>query len=380
MNENLSAFVGKLIEKNEFDIAEELCLVMLEDDQLDIPARQCLANIYLKMGRVDLALDQANTCKMVAETTGNNLEMSLELIADLEKIQLEGAEAELQESFYEKETKRWANHIFSVEFTEKLTEIVGQIVSDKLDVQPRPPQYLRDIKYDLLTEYRSGFAAQVDFKLINSITFPDWWDHFRYCLSKVTIDGVYMEFGVWTGGTINFAAGELPEKIFHGFDSFEGLPDSWGLHEVGYLSLDGKPPEVADNVQLHIGYFEDTLPGFLEEHQSPAAFVHIDCDIYSSTVTVLEALKDRLRPGTVIVFDEYFDDEKKAFDEFVGRYDILYKYLCYSIASSSDIFKSGPEHPGPPYYYAPIYSVAVVIEGFVTTQDDVRQVSSLSLT
>lgn len=50
------------------------------------------------------------------------------------------------------------------------------------------------------------------------------------------------------------------------------------------------------------GWFDETLPKFAAEVEGPAAFLHVDCDLYSSTRTVFEALGDRVVPGTVIVF------------------------------------------------------------------------------
>jgi hypothetical protein len=68
--------------------------------------------------------------------------------------------------------------------------------------------------------------------------------------------------------------------------------------------------------------FQDTLPRFLKSYSAPVAFLHIDCDLYSSTRFVLKALRYRLR-DTVVVFDEfsgpaaYDDNEGRAFTEFV---------------------------------------------------------------
>jgi hypothetical protein len=64
--------------------------------------------------------------------------------------------------------------------------------------------------------------------------------------------------------------------------------------------------------------------------------MHIDCDIYSSTVDILEGFADRIQAGTVVVFDEYFNypnwerHEYKAWQEFVERYDVAYEYLAYA--------------------------------------------------
>jgi predicted O-methyltransferase YrrM len=64
--------------------------------------------------------------------------------------------------------------------------------------------------------------------------------------------------------------------------------------------------------------------------------MNIDCDIYSSTKTVLELLANRVIPGTIIVFDEYIgnehwrDDEYKAFQETVAKYSWDYEYIAFS--------------------------------------------------
>ena len=51
------------------------------------------------------------------------------------------------------------------------------------------------------------------------------------------------------------------------------------------------------------GYFKDTLP---KEEIYPIAVAHIDCDLYSSTVEVLEFLKPRLVDGALLLFDDWF--------------------------------------------------------------------------
>jgi hypothetical protein len=66
-------------------------------------------------------------------------------------------------------------------------------------------------------------------------------------------------------------------------------------------------PHVSSNVTLIKGWFDQTLPPFLEKHPAPVSFLHVDCDLYSSTKTIFDSLRTRFRPGTVIVFDEYFN-------------------------------------------------------------------------
>lgn len=169
-------------------------------------------------------------------------------------------------------------------------------------------------------------------------------DVLRVALARAPKDGLVMEFGVGGGESIRrLAALAGPNRVVHGFDSFLGLPEDWpGRHEErGHYATAGRPPDAPANVRFHVGLFDDTLPGFLASEPGQAAFVHIDCDLYSSTATVLEALAPRLRRGTVIVFDEYFNypgwrnHEFRAFAEFVSRRNIRYDYLCWGFQQAA---------------------------------------------
>ncbi len=128
-------------------------------------------------------------------------------------------------------------------------------------------------------------------------------------------------------------------RPIHGFDSFEGLPEAWSGFNLGGKAFDvgGRLPRVPDNVKLHRGYFEASLPTWLEAHPGPVAFIHLDCDLYSSTKTVSAVCSaPRLEGGTVILFDEYFNypnweqHEFKAFQEFVAEHDVKYTYLAFA--------------------------------------------------
>jgi hypothetical protein len=157
----------------------------------------------------------------------------------------------------------------------------------------------------------------------------------EYALEQVRNDGLFLEFGVWNGTTINFIA-EHHRGLVHGFDSFEGLPEDWGIVPKGAYTTDGRIPEVRSNVRLHVGWFDQTLPDFVREHNERVAFLHVDCDLYSSTKTIFKFLGDRIVSGTVIVFDEYFnypgwrEHEYKAFQELVSEKKLHYRYLAYN--------------------------------------------------
>ena len=68
---------------------------------------------------------------------------------------------------------------------------------------------------------------------------------------------------------------------------------------AGMYSAGGRIPRVPKNVEFVVGWFEETLPKFLEKE--PIAFMNIDCDIYSATATIFENLGHLIVPGTVIV-------------------------------------------------------------------------------
>lgn len=156
-----------------------------------------------------------------------------------------------------------------------------------------------------------------------------------YALTQAKVDGHIFEFGVFKGSTLRYIAGKVnPEKV-HGFDSFEGLPKAWTGSTVDF-SVKGKLPKVPGNVTLHQGYFDQTLPQWVSQHEGPVSFIHVDCDLYSSTKIIFDKLGPRIASGTIIVFDEYFNypnwqqHEFKAFKEFVDANRIKYEYLCYA--------------------------------------------------
>lgn len=161
---------------------------------------------------------------------------------------------------------------------------------------------------------------------------------FEIGLGAAAVDGLVLEFGVRFGGSIRQIS-RLAGQDVHGFDSFEGLPESWHNAPKGSYSTQNVIPAVPDTVTLHQGWFEDTLPGFVEDHAGPVRFMNVDCDIYSSTMTIFEHLGPRIVPGTVIVFDEYIgyekwrDHEFKAFQECVDAHGWRYEYLCFSFVT-----------------------------------------------
>ncbi len=123
--------------------------------------------------------------------------------------------------------------------------------------------------------------------------------------------GIALELGVFRGASINRLAASDRDRTFFGFDSFRGLPEPWergsvGTHPAGHFAL-GRLPDVESNVVLVVGLFAVALPAFFGATTLPVDFVHIDCDLYRSTAVALAWIGPRLRPGSVLVFDELGD-------------------------------------------------------------------------
>jgi hypothetical protein len=138
-----------------------------------------------------------------------------------------------------------------------------------------------------------------------------------------------LEFGVYSGRTLRTIASTLSTTTVYGFDGFKGLPETWrpGYEKGEFGEMQGMPPpNVPENASLVIGWFAETLPEFVKAHAGKkVGFLHVDCDIYSSTKTIFDELArgNMFRDGTLITFDEAFnypgweEHEMKAFYEFL---------------------------------------------------------------
>lgn len=166
-------------------------------------------------------------------------------------------------------------------------------------------------------------------------TFDDPIATLEYALSLAPPDGMALEFGVYTGRTLKVIANVRKDNQVFGFDSFQGLPEDWRSNIPAGTFATEQLPDVS-GAELIVGWFNDTLPNFLAEHPGTVAFLHLDADLYSSTATVLEHVGPRLRPGSVILFDEYFNypgwekHEHRAWQEFLAKTGIECQYTAYT--------------------------------------------------
>jgi hypothetical protein len=149
--------------------------------------------------------------------------------------------------------------------------------------------------------------------------------------------GLFCEFGVYQGKTINYIARQIKTTIY-GFDSFKGLPEFWrdGFPAGTFDLKTGQLPKCESNVELITGWFEESLPPFVRSHSGPLLLLHVDCDLYSSTQTIFKLFGDRLVQGSVIIFDEYFNypgwqaHEHRAFVEYIQASGHRFEYICYN--------------------------------------------------
>ena len=191
----------------------------------------------------------------------------------------------------------------------------------------------RNIERKMQKEALNDTVNFVKKNMMHTSSFADRFSLIEYSLTFVKT-GLFMEFGVFKGKTINFIASKTDQTVY-GFDSFEGLPEDWreGFRK-GTFRLE-KIPIFRENVKIIEGWFEDTLPNFILENTGDCSFIHIDCDLYSSTKTIFDHIKTRIKSGCVIVFDEFFNypgwqhGEYKAFMEFVEKNNIKFEYIGY---------------------------------------------------
>jgi hypothetical protein len=144
---------------------------------------------------------------------------------------------------------------------------------------------------------------------------------------------LYLEFGVHEGDSLREWSRLLthPETKLHGFDSFEGLPETWSFVEgVGHFSTSGVVPTFADpRIEIFKGWFDDTLPAYSPPPHDRLV-VAIDADLYSSARVVLDTLTEAIVPGTFVYFDEFHDraHELRAFSDFLDRTGFVFRLFA----------------------------------------------------
>lgn len=143
------------------------------------------------------------------------------------------------------------------------------------------------------------------------------WDYnkryklYEFLLNHEQLTGPvnYLEFGVAEGHSFKWWAEHNKDTSsrFYGFDTFTGLPEDWDQFRAGDMSVGGNVPQINDSrVKFLKGLFQDTLPPFLNGFDNTARkILHLDADLYTSTLYVLTYLAPYLKNGDILMFDEF---------------------------------------------------------------------------
>jgi hypothetical protein len=179
-----------------------------------------------------------------------------------------------------------------------------------------------------------AFVAAHPFHVI-----PDRRDLHHHVMTLVAGGGpiTYLEFGVHKGESLRWwvEGNHDPSSRFRGFDSFEGLPEDWNArYRKGHFSTGRMPPSIDDpRCGFEVGWFQNTLPKFLQsDNLHGRVVVHLDADLYSSTLLVLFALAPVLKRGDVLIFDDFTDTLHvfRALNEFLSAYPLRLRPLARS--------------------------------------------------
>jgi hypothetical protein len=139
-------------------------------------------------------------------------------------------------------------------------------------------------------------------------------------VKKCEVSGDYLEFGVWQGRTFAAACFLAMERQldmqFWAFDSFQGLPGTEGEFRAGAYSssceafLRNVKHCIRDTSKVRVvqGWFSESLVNDNPSVEGirPVAMAWVDCDLYESTIPVLEFLTHRLQDGSLLFFDDWF--------------------------------------------------------------------------
>ncbi|MGA1978280.1 MAG: TylF/MycF/NovP-related O-methyltransferase [Bacteroidales bacterium] len=125
----------------------------------------------------------------------------------------------------------------------------------------------------------------------------------------------YLEFGVAEGNMIKFWASKNSNEnsLFIGFDSFEGLPESWENKAKEHFNNEGKIPVISDGrVSFVKGWFQDTVHKYLKNMDfSNQSIFHLDADLFSSTLYVLFQIHPFIKKDDILIFDEFSSVENE---------------------------------------------------------------------
>jgi O-methyltransferase len=150
------------------------------------------------------------------------------------------------------------------------------------------------------------------------------------------VSGDMAELGVASGASSKMISSCAPERTLHLFDTFEGLPERSAKDNPRFrgnqyrFSLEGAQDYLKGrNVRFYKGLFPQTTKAVPESARF--AFVHLDGDLYESTLAGLQFFYPRMNRGGIIIshefdtsigvnraFEEFFADKPEPYFDLVG--------------------------------------------------------------
>lgn len=210
----------------------------------------------------------------------------------------------------------------------------------------------RFVFYRLPTHYPA--TAQTRDSVLNNLSFGVEYVY------AADVPGDIAEFGTMSGETAAHLAATMvevensyhkPPRTLRLFDSFQGLPkidsavdkDSvhvrsgdWAPGACFVLTKDRLKFVLSRRIslercQIYDGWYSETLKTL--ERDVKLALIHVDCDLYSSTMDALTPLftGGHVSPGALILFDDWNANraspdhgERKAWTELTAKFDIRF--------------------------------------------------------
>ena len=207
-------------------------------------------------------------------------------------------------------------------------KIIRGLPSDKIDSLLNISRTLRKISYLARAE-----------KMMNGTAYPTRPELFQSLDALAKGKVVYLEFGVFKGDSVRLFLDSVSNTDIHifGFDSFVGLPTDWNhafgaKTAKGTFDVGGKLPNINhEHVHFIKGWFENTFPEFLAEHQelitsADTVFVHLDADFYDPSRFVMEKLPIFVNQ-LYFMCDEWTAGECEAIMEFAEINSFELKFL-----------------------------------------------------
>jgi len=192
----------------------------------------------------------------------------------------------------------------------------------------RAPKDIKTFYFDIDIKRRDAeiFDLIKQIKREVDMLLADVEAYFIYSMVQKTekIDGDIVEVGAYRGGSAKLIYKATINKSMHLFDTFEGLPDL-SRHDAPEQFCKGSYPALFEdvknylrdcpNISLYKGLFPATANPIRNKRFS---FVHLDVDIYESTLNCLDFFYSRMSRGGAIISHDYAGSKgvRKAFNEF----------------------------------------------------------------